>query len=561
MKSHRFPTYLRCRPDSQFPAFRYTVPKDILPIWTGPKVICVSLHTADLARCRQLVADHVADYEARFQRLREIHLRPWRRLDADNASVLSAEVSGTLEQGVLENDEGLRKAGSAQSAHEGPLPVRSASSNELDTRSGRQLCMDRVVADLGRQAALQDYSAVDPFLEALLPHLHIEVDRTQLEYQSVRLSAMQALLLAHRKIQLRNAEALLPDSKLSPSLTRPPSVVTLLPASLNVAPGPSATPAIEKTGATIDELVQDWIGERGHNAHTVRHMRSIMQAFATVTQVTHTSELTKGKAVAFKKYLLDHGSPQTAQTKWNFLSAVFRLAVGNDKLEHSPLDGVSISVPTNLPKPRVSFEADDIRRIFSHPTFTVRAAATQRYAGGIAAFWLPLIACFSGARMEEIGQLKQGDFKKGAGLQKIDYFAIDNADGKTTKNRSSNRDVPLHPVLIRLGLLDYVASLPGPKAPLFPDLRPGTYGKLTANFSKWFGRFLRVEIGITDRRKTFHSFRHGFATSWRECGLPEDVRFVIDGHALKSVGANYGETHLTVTSPCMNKLVIEGFPL
>ncbi len=72
--------------------------------------------------------------------------------------------------------------------------------------------MDRVVADLGRQAALHDYSAVDPFLDALLPHLHIEFDRTQLEYQSLRLNAMHALLQAHRKIQLRNAEASQPGS-------------------------------------------------------------------------------------------------------------------------------------------------------------------------------------------------------------------------------------------------------------------------------------------------------------------------------------------------------------
>lgn len=563
MKSRRLPSYLHWRPDSQFPAFRYTVPKAVLPFWSGPKIICVSLRTANPTRYRQLVTDYVVHYDAYFQRLREVHLRPWRRLDAANAGMLGAEVSSALEQATLDNEAEARQQGLAQDTLAGPRLARSVLQGGAppDAVSGHQLCMDRVVADLGRQAMLHDYSVADPFLDSLLPHLHIEVDREQFEYQSLRLSAMQALLRAHRKIQLRNAERLMPGASTAPGMASLPLPVTVHPLSFNVDPVASPRLPTEKIGPTIDDLTNDWVSERGRNPHTVRQMRCVMKAFATVTQVTHTSELTKGKAVAFKRYLLDHGSAQTAQRKMGFLSAVFRLAVSNDKLAHSPLDGVSVSVPKNLPRPRVSFEADDIRRIFSHPIFTARAAVTQRRAGGIAAFWLPLIACFSGARMEEIGQLKQGDFKKGAGLKKIDYFVIDNADGKNTKNTSSNREVPLHPVLIRLGLLEYVESLPGPKAPLFPDLQPGTYGKMTANFSKWFGWFLRVELGIADRRKTFHSFRHGFATNWKMCDLHEHIRFAIDGHAPGSVGARYGETPLSVASACMNKLVIEGFPL
>ncbi len=52
------------------------------------------------ARYRQLVADYVSYSDRYFQRLGEIHLRPWRRLDAANAGMLSVEVSGTLEQAL-----------------------------------------------------------------------------------------------------------------------------------------------------------------------------------------------------------------------------------------------------------------------------------------------------------------------------------------------------------------------------------------------------------------------------------------------------------------------------
>lgn len=564
MKFRRTPTYLHTRPDSQFPAFRYTVRKEILPFWSGPKVICVSLRTADPVRCRQLVADYVSYYDAYFQRLRDVHLRPWCQLDTGNASKLSAEVSATLEQALLDSEAHARRQGSAQGALEGPLFARNAQHEgllPLDALSAHQLCMDRVVADLGRQVAQHDYGAADPFLDALLPHLHIKVDCEQIEYQSLRLSAMQALLQAHRKIQLRNAERLMSGASIAPVMASLPLPVTVQPPSFNVDPVANARLATEKTGPTIDELTNDWELERGRNPRTVQAMRAAIAQFATFAQITHASELAKAKAVAFKIYLLEHGSAQTAQKKFALLAAIFKLAVANGRIEHSPFDGVSVSLPRNQPKPRVSFDAGDVQRIFSHPIFASRTAVYCGSAGGIAAFWVPLIACFSGARLEEIGQLKQRDFKKGLGIRHLDYFVIDNSEGNATKTVTSNREVPLHPVLIRLGLLDYEASLSGPDAPLFPDLMRNKYGCLTANFSKWFGEFLRKDVGITDKRKTFHSFRHGFATNWKMCELPEHIRFAIDGHALGSVGAMYGETPLSLMSNCMNKLVIEGFPL
>lgn len=106
-----------------------------------------------------------------------------------------------------------------------------------------------------------------------------------------------------------------------------------------------------------------------------------------------------------------------------------------------------------------------------------------------------------------------------------------------------------------------MASLPSPDAPLFPLLKLSKLGKLSGSWGAWFAKFLRHEIGITDTRKTFHSFRHGFATNWRICRLDEPVRFVIDGHALGSVGAKYGHTPIKTRAYWMDKLVIKGFPL
>jgi integrase len=78
-------------------------------------------------------------------------------------------------------------------------------------------------------------------------------------------------------------------------------------------------------------------------------------------------------------------------------------------------------------------------------------------------------------------------------------------DARRLKTASSRRKVAVHPELLRLGLMDYVRSRPK-DGPLF-DLKPGPHGKLSGAFSKWWARF-SDECGVTDARKTFHSFRH-----------------------------------------------------
>ncbi|WP_303703550.1 hypothetical protein, partial [Brevundimonas naejangsanensis] len=85
----------------------------------------------------------------------------------------------------------------------------------------------------------------------------------------------------------------------------------------------------------------------------------------------------------------------------------------------------------------------------------------------------------------------------------------DEQDGLTLKNASSNRRVPIHQALIDLGFLRYVhAARDKGQARIFPDLKPDRYGSVTGNWTKWFGYHLREVCGVSDKRITFHSFRH-----------------------------------------------------
>ena len=95
-----------------------------------------------------------------------------------------------------------------------------------------------------------------------------------------------------------------------------------------------------------------------------------------------------------------------------------------------------------------------------------------------------------------------------------DYaFIIRKAEERDVKTPSSARVIPLHPLILKLGFLDYVADLKakGHKR-LFPELsKDKWHDSYGTRISKWFGRYRNlIDIGV--KNKDLHSFRHSFDT-------------------------------------------------
>ena len=68
-------------------------------------------------------------------------------------------------------------------------------------------------------------------------------------------------------------------------------------------------------------------------------------------------------------------------------------------------------------------------------------------------YWSFLIGIFSGMRTNETAQLRIEDIIK---KENVWMISIDEAEGKSVKTTSSIRKVPVHPILISLGFIDYV---------------------------------------------------------------------------------------------------------
>jgi integrase len=160
-----------------------------------------------------------------------------------------------------------------------------------------------------------------------------------------------------------------------------------------------------------------------------------------------------------------------------------------------------------------------------------------------------LVALFSGARQAEIAGLKASNVQQDITTDNVPllFTVAERKSGKRVKTRVSERVVPVHPELIRMGFLKYVAhrSNEDKDAWSFPLVAPDKHRALAA-WSKWFGQqYLRKKVGISDTDKVFHSFRHCFQDALRAVTPDEELRDALAGRSgQKSVSRDYGAKNM-----------------
>lgn len=208
--------------------------------------------------------------------------------------------------------------------------------------------------------------------------------------------------------------------------------------------------------------------------------------------------------------------------------------------------------------------------LFSSPMYTGCKSPQRRAIAGDMVikdekYWIPLICLFTGARINEVGQLLLSDIKQDNGIY---YFDITNADeSQSLKASSSKRCVPIHNELIKAGLIEYIKWLHSKKeTKLFPALTvKASKETQSAKVSNWLNNYFAV-IGIKDdvnenETKSVHSFRHSFKTASRAARIEEEIRDVLTGHKNSSVGRTYGYCPIDLLQKEINKISYHGLEI
>ncbi|ELW9448955.1 tyrosine-type recombinase/integrase [Burkholderia cenocepacia] len=315
------------------------------------------------------------------------------------------------------------------------------------------------------------------------------------------------------------------------ALRRVGAVPGTLPA-LPHTPAPAAAPGA--SALSLAALVERWAKERQPTGGTVEQMNLVVGRFYEHVGRIPLPSVTRQHAVSFKEKLLESGLATSSVNR--YVGQFFTLMnyAADSMLIPAPIPRVTVVVK-RTDKSRVSFNESAVKAIFSSPVYTEGARPVR--GAGEAAYWVPLLGLYTGARIEELCQLAPTDIFEESGHWCI-RFVNDESEGQRVKNVGSVRRIPLHAELIRLGFLEYVASRRDQDR-LF-DLARDRHGRVSPTWGKWFGDYLRNVCRVTDRRMTFHSFRHLFKDICRAHGISREVADALQGHSDGSASSGYG---------------------
>lgn len=285
-----------------------------------------------------------------------------------------------------------------------------------------------------------------------------------------------------------------------------------------------STEEVERALSDLFELM----GDMPANAFDAHQARLLKERLSLCPQYFGLRPEFKGKTL---KQVVESGSTYktitavTVNNRLRKLTAFMNWCKANGYVTGNPLAGMKV-MTGSAKEARLSFERHDLAALLNHEGLRKEARKHPwRY-------WLPLLGRATGARLEELCQLRLDDFIEQQGIPCIRID--DSREGQNLKNASSRRVLPLHPSLIEQGLLQHAESIRVNGADrLFPELG-AVRGKLGHAPSKWFGRY-KAKLGITDPRKTFHSFRHTFIDDLRDAGVQDSLIKRMVGHEDSSV--------------------------
>lgn len=325
---------------------------------------------------------------------------------------------------------------------------------------------------------------------------------------------------------------------------------------------PPSAKAREKYGKDI-ELFADLMGDVNigaiDRAVAGEYVKLLKQLPANMNKVAKY----RGKSIV--QILAMKPEPQSELTisgKVGTLSSMFKWALLEKRtwgIDANPFEGFALADKTE--KTRRPFTDAELIQLLGHKTFTSREFRTSY------GYWLIPLGLFTGARLGELCQLDLKDFVEVEGIPCLDINDIeakpeDHTGGKrakSLKSKNAKRLVPIHPELIRLGLLRYVDELRLRKeAHLFPELSRGRRDGPAHAASNWFQKF-RAAVGLTEKQVTvFHSFRHLFITRLLDAGVSPHLVAPIVGHEAELIT---GQVYWNTKDASKRKPTVDGFAL
>ena len=312
----------------------------------------------------------------------------------------------------------------------------------------------------------------------------------------------------------------------------------------------------------LSEMKDDFLGERllsGFSPKSTREIGSTVDDFIEIVGDIQISQVSPKDAREFKRIIAllpkhRHQSPRYSnlnikqilelknvegQEPKNINKLIYRVRIffrwlRNNYREYVPqnyFEGLSVQ-SKKITRPREGFSNEELNQIFDPAKYLGYTIRNLKRRTKLTSFFVPLIGLHTGMRLEEICQLRLKDISTAGNY---DVFKVVISEDTKLKNIQSERIIPIHENLKKLGFLDYCKYLRKLKYErVFYDLEKNRdgYGR---NMGRFFMDYLKKLEIYQFQTKVFHSLRHTFITNLLQNGVREEVVNGLDGHAQKTM--------------------------
>lgn len=316
---------------------------------------------------------------------------------------------------------------------------------------------------------------------------------------------------------------------------------------------PAAQASNSRASLSLSAMLDLWIAHKERPPATVASMHRVIGRFERAVGVKKVGDVSRQDVAAFVEKMREPGydakdghSIANVNAMLSLLSALFGYAVSRNSIESNPASNTQIEDTRRAREKRREFDPPALTAIFGGPVH--KDGQRPKAGAGEAAYWLPLLALYTGARINELAQLHPDDVtEEGYSDPKgkthkawVIRIEENKARGQKVKTEGSERRIPVHADLIKLGFLAYAKGQRG-KPLLFDALSMNNKDRrISGAWGQWFSDYLRNKVGVTDERMTFHSFRHNFKHHARQALIVGEVHNALTGHETGDAASAYG---------------------
>jgi integrase len=214
-------------------------------------------------------------------------------------------------------------------------------------------------------------------------------------------------------------------------------------------PAEEGFPRFEKQSQlTLSGLFESWKKEVKPAASTVMTWRGVLKNFKIRLGHENVPKITDSDVIRWKDSLVADGlrAKTIKDTYLGCLRALLNFALRNKMISSNPVENVRVAYSKNSEQRQLPYTDEEVARLL---LLAKRETNPARR-------WLPWLAAFTGARIGELAQLWGEAIRIEHGVYFMQIRAA--PDGGSLKNPHSERKVPLHPILIREGFLEFVKA-------------------------------------------------------------------------------------------------------